>query len=109
MAIFLNRSDFTVVARLFKLYFASRYLGLHVPLFDFLDPFPRVKRAAYMDNLVAFSEISLLVPILVNLSLRYTGWELLISCIIFLFLSELIHPSVPSIGVRLHLDHLAYF
>ena len=110
LAFLLNCSDFTVVARLFKHDFAGGDLGLLVSLLYLLDPFPGVKRSAHVNYFVSFSKVSL-VTILVNFSLSNTWRKLLVivSCIIFLFLSKFINTSISSIGMRFHLYHLAYF
>ena len=109
MAVFLNCPNFTIVAWFFELNFASRYLGLHMSLFDLLNSFSGVKRASHVNYFVPFSEISLLVSILVNLGLGNSGWKLLISGIILLFLGKLVDTSVSGVVVRFHLYHLAYF
>lgn len=106
----LNSSDFTVIPWLFKHDFAGGDLSLHVPLLDLLYPFSWVKRSSHVDYFVSFSKVSL-VAILINFSLSNAGWKLLIvvSCIIFLFLSKFINSAISRIGMGFHLDHLAYF
>ena len=79
-------------------------------LLYFVDAFSAIERTTQLNNLIAFGKVSL-VSILVHLSLRDSRRKLLviISGVLFLFLSELVDTSIASVGVRFHFYHLPNF
>jgi hypothetical protein len=79
-------------------------------LLNFMNTFPGVKGSTELNNFIALCEIPL-VAVLVNLGLSNSRGKLLviIGGVIFFVLVQLVHPTIPGVGVRFHFDHLAYF